>query len=922
MLTKLKFTIRSKIAIGYFLIICCLGASIVIVTDRMAALQDEVAAMTSLDIEAHHSIAAVRFDAVSMENGQRGYLLTGEEDYLEAYNTGKTQWEVNYNSLYTYLSDNPNTHRELEEVKFAIQSWVKEVAEPTIEMKRNGDEEALSAFLQANSSKPSINDLPEKFESLRDKEIQSTKLRILELENRNRLLTLSIYILLFVVTIIAFIIVAFVSGLIVRTIKQVSNTITNIASAGGDLTTRIQVKTNDEIRDLGEATNKLLASLESQNWIQSRVAEVATMNQGISDLPTLAQSFLSKVAPMIGASYGVFYIRKESHEGQRLVRIAAYASQGEEGGRSSFKIGEGLVGQSAQDKRFFLLNQMPEHHAVITTGLGQTVPQSILIVPIEYEGKVEAVVEFASIESFTSEHLKLLEEIAQDFGIAVINVAGRMEVERLLSESQMLTEELQAQTEELQTQSEELQMQQEEMRMTTEHLEEQNLYAQQKTKELEKTKRELEDYSARLKQSSEYKTNFLANMSHELRTPLNSILILSQLLSDNDNGTLTEDEQGYAKVIYASGNDLLKLIDDILDLSKIEAGKAVLNIDEVNLTEIPELIRLSFDHVAENKGLPFHIHMESGLPAIWHTDGQRLQQIIKNLLSNAFKFTEQGSVTMRLDWASPIEVDQWLPMYSGERVLAVSVTDTGIGIPLNKQQLIFEAFQQVDGKTNRQYGGTGLGLSISNEFAKLLDGNIALSSTPNEGSCFTLYLPNLLNGRRHSVQQAQLEAAASIEEDSHVLMGWEQADSNSSAAARAINGHEELLFKGKRVLLAEDDARNVYALVKALENKGMDVIVAGNGKRCMELLHADPEIDLILMDIMMPVMDGFETMKAIRELPQLRNMPIIALTAKAMKSDRDKCLEAGASDYISKPLQMDQLFSLMRVWLTKQVGQS
>ncbi|WP_042162660.1 response regulator [Paenibacillus gorillae] len=917
MFRNMKFNIRTKIAIGYFLIICCLGVAIVVVTDRISALQNEVETITSRDIDIHNFIASIQYDAISMESGQRGYILTGDEAYLSPYNKGKSQWEANYNSLYAFLANDPARQRDLEEIKLTIVNWINTAAEPTITMKKQNRTNDIVAYFQEDVGKTYIDQLRSQFESLRSKQIQSTKLHIVALENRNQLLTIGIYIMLIIVTIIAFMIVAFVSGSIVRTIKQVARTITEIASAGGDLNARIKVNTRDEIMELGEATNRLLASLESQSWIQTKVAEVATMNQGINDLTTLAESFLTRVAPMVNASYGIFYLWKGSGSQQLLVKTASYASYGDEKGIDSFRMGEGLVGQCALEKRVFLLNQPENHSAVITSGLGTIKPQSILIVPIEFEDKVEAVIEFASIEPFTTQHLKLLEEIEKDFGIAVNNVAGRMEVERLLSESQVLTEELQAQTEELQTQSEELQMQQEEMKMTTEHLEEQNLFAEQKTKELEKAKRDLEIYSEKLKQSSQYKTNFLANMSHELRTPLNSILILSQLLSENEHAHLSEDEAGYASVIHTSGQDLLKLIDDILDLSKIEAGKVILTVDEVNLTEIPELLKPVFDPIAAQKGLAFTVHAEPGLPNLWQTDGQRLQQILNNLLSNAFKFTESGSVELKLALADLIKAGQLRKGQDGDAWLAISVTDTGIGIPADKQQLIFEAFQQVDGETNRQYGGTGLGLSICNEFAKLLGGSIQLESELGKGSTFTLYLPRMNRDAVTEMVSASQEAAIAADyARTHEHEESLQADLNPLETEEG----ERSIFSGKRVLLVEDDARNVYALSSALEQQNIEVTVAGNGKRCMDILEQDKDFDLVLMDIMMPLMDGFETMREIRKQSLLQELPIIALTAKAMKSDREKCLEAGASDYISKPIQMEQLFSLMRVWLTKQVG--
>ncbi|MFD0716029.1 response regulator [Paenibacillus sp. GCM10027626] len=918
MLRDMRFNIRMKIAIGYVLVICCLSVSIVIVTGRISALQNEIETITSSDIEIHNLIASIRNATLSMETGQRGYLLTGDEAYLEPYTNGKSQWEAKYNSLSAYISNDLSAQSELEEIKVYIQTWINKVAEPAILLKKQNKSAELSQLYNHDLGKQNFDDLRNKFESLHTKEIQSTKEHMSDLANKNRLLTIGIYIMLLVVAVIGLSIVAFVSGSIVKTIRQVVRAITDIASAGGDIMTRIKVNSRDEIRDLGEATNELLTSLEAKNWIQAKVAEVATMSQGINDLTTLGESFLAKVAPMINATYGVFYIRKETGTQQRLVNIASYAGldEQESAGKAAFVMGEGLVGQSALENRIFLLNGLQDHPAMITAGIGQIQPQSILIVPIEYENKVEAVVEFASLESFTSQHLKLLEEIEVDFGIAVNNVAGRMEVERLLSESQVLTEELQSQTEELQAQSEQLQMQQEEMWMTTKHLEEQNSIAVQKTKELEKAKEELEAYSAKLKQSSQYKTNFLANMSHELRTPLNSILILSQMLADNENRTLNEDETGYAKVIHSSGNDLLKLINDILDLSKIEAGKIILTIDEVNLTELPAFFQHTFEPIAESKGIQFRIETSPQLPLIWRTDGQRLQQIIKNLLSNAFKFIKEGSVVLSLEPADQSIVQQLLPMYPNEQMMAISVRDTGIGIPPDKQQLVFEAFQQADGETNREYGGTGLGLSICNEFAKLLGGKIMLDSTPGAGSTFTLYLPNLTESRVELITKGMEEAAAAA--DSQVVIIANHEEENEADGSQQSD-NEDALFIGKRVLIVEDDARNVFALVKALERKGVQAAVAGNGWQCMEVLQKEDGFDLILMDIMMPLMDGFEAIRAIRKTPALKNIPIIALTAKAMKSDRDRCLEAGASDYISKPINMEQLFSLMRVWLTKQV---
>ena len=705
-----------------------------------------------------------------------------------------------------------------------------------------------------------------------------------------------------------------------NTIRQVAKTIKSITESEMDLTTRIEVKTKDETQELAEAMNDLLSSLEKQSWIQKSVAEISTMYQGITDITELSQAFISKLAPLLQATYGVVYLRR-SHEGEMdYVKVAGYAIAHEERAAASFRLGEGLIGQAALDKRIFLIDKLPEEHIKVTSGLGASSPRNLLVAPILVEDSAVAVVEFAALQPFLSQHITLLDQLQDKFGSAITNVAGQMEVERLLGESQILTEELQTQSEELQTQSEELQMQQEQLLMTNEYLEEQKDAAEQRAVELKKAKDELEDYSLQLEMSSQFKTDFLANMSHELRTPLNSILILSQMIMESNDEMDMSEVREFAQRTYGAGGDLLRLIDDILDLSKIEAGKIEILTDEVNVTEIPQMMRNMFDPVATKKNLTFDVFTDPDVPPIVSTDGQRLQQIWKNLLSNAFKFTEQGSVTVRIELAHPEKVEELFGLEVKVPVLSISVTDTGIGIPLDKQKIIFEAFQQVDGTTHRQYGGTGLGLSICREFTRLLGGAIDVQSEPHKGSTFTLYIPSgLESDYRDQVDHlaiAEVAASASeihgesIEEDTKSK--WVERNEAESSDVQ--------LFKGKKVLLVEDDGRNVFALVTALEKKGVKVQVAQNGRRAIDILQEQSDFDLIFMDIMMPVMGGYEAMKIIRHDLKIENLPIIALTAKSMKGERDKCMEAGASDYIMKPLNINQLFSLMRVWLTDQVN--
>jgi two-component system, chemotaxis family, sensor kinase CheA len=471
-----------------------------------------------------------------------------------------------------------------------------------------------------------------------------------------------------------------------------------------------------------------------------------------------------------------------------------------------------------------------------------------------------------------------------------------MEVIRLLNESQAMTEELQVQSEELQTQSEELKMQTEELTTINERLEDRTREAEHKTHELEKVQIELQQSAEQLRQSSNYKSEFLANMSHELRTPLNSILILSEMLAENNNNRLSEDELEYAKVIHDSGEDLLSLINDILDLSKVEAGKMDLWFSEMDVHEIPQHINNLFLPIAKQKGLILTVDVAENVAEIVHTDAKRFYQIINNLLSNALKFTEKGSVNVKVRQA---DVTPTMQQYS-DTWLAVSVTDTGIGIPKEKQSIVFESFQQVDGATVRKYGGTGLGLSICREFIKILGGWITLVSDEGHGSTFTVYLPSLPEGKLPELTLAKQEAAVTEIE----------------LAPTIPEDAPKTLFDDKHILIVDDDYRNIYALRQALEQKGVHIIEASNGKECLDILQSATRVDAVLMDIMMPEMDGYETMERIRGELHLTELPIIALTAKAMKKDRDHAFKSGASDYISKPLNLEQLFSVLTVWLT------
>lgn len=679
---------------------------------------------------------------------------------------------------------------------------------------------------------------------------------------------------------------------------------------------RINIPSQDEVGEIAASFNEMAQSLEEharlekefiekiegQNWLKSGISEITALCQGVQDLKTLAHLLTTKIPPMVEASYAVFYIREGNEDKQCFKKFACYAGSPLEIAGEAFLPGQGLAGQSALENRMIMLDRVPGDYIKVSSGLGETSPKSIVILPVAFEEQVVAIVELASLQTYSPLQLEFLGQISKDIGVTINRVEAHMKIGTLLKESQVLTEELQSQ-------SEELQLQQEELKTFNEKLEEQY-------KRSEKRATELENMKAALEESSEYKTEFLSNMSHELRTPLNSLLILSQTLAENQEGNLTPSQVEYVKTIFSSGNELLTLINDILDLSKVEAGKLSINPAVIELATVKNYVERFFRPAASQKELDFMVQMDEGLPDTICIDEYRLLQILKNLLSNALKFTDHGSITLRV-WRTEDHVvaknDQFMNV---DWVLVFSVTDTGIGIPKDKQEMIFEAFQQANGTTARKYGGTGLGLTISQKIARLLGGFIEIDSIEGRGSTFTLYLPGQYVENEFSGIPCT-EAAVALDECPSPVAESNGAISTVVQAAdetlRVENGNTRL--EGKKILVVDDDMRNVFALTTALENRNMQTLFAENGRESIEILQKNPNVDLVLMDIMMPEMDGYEALQSIRQIPEYANLPIIALTAKAMKSDREKCIQAGASDYISKPVNLEQLFSLIKIWL-------
>ncbi|HET9716059.1 MAG TPA: HAMP domain-containing protein [Pseudolabrys sp.] len=956
----------------------------------------------------------------------------------------------------------------------------------------------------------------------------------------------------------------------VRAIAEVATAVTK-----GDLTRSIQVDARGEVAELKDNINTMIDNLRltthrntEQDWLKTNLARFTNMLQGQRDLATVGRLLLSELAPLVNAQQGVIY-QVESEELQTLRLLAAYADDGANGHPHRLRIGEGLIGQCAADKRRLLIADMPDRAMTIGSALFKVVPSNIIVLPVLFENQAKAVIELASVNQFTALQTMFLEQLTASIGIVLNSIEASMQTEGLLTQSQQLAGELQ-------TQQRELQQTNEQLEQKAQQLAERNVEVERKNQEIEQARRALEEKAAELALTSKYKSEFLANMSHELRTPLNSILILGQQLADNPDGNLTAKQTEFARTIHGAGTDLLNLITDILDLSKIESGTVTVEAEKILFTSLLDAIGRPFRHEAETKALSFNVELDPALGDSILTDAKRLQQVLKNLLSNAFKFTERGGVQLKVFAPAAGWTVQHPILTQAPGIVAFEVSDSGIGIAADKQRIIFEAFQQADASTNRKYGGTGLGLAISRELSNLLGGEIQLRSSPNVGSTFTLYLPIAYAGPASAIRTAsgpgvvQLPSTVQftpperpveqisddrnailpgdsillvVEDDPHYcrvlvdlardkgfklliatrgidalelakqfqptaisldvflpdMLGWtvlsqlkqnpltrhipvqiitldedkhhglargafsfvtkptttegveaalrrikeyatprrkrllvvednpaeqrsisellgdddvdietvgtgrgalamlrqnpadcvvldlrlpdmsgfevlEELASDAqlsevpvvvftgrelsaeedaklhrmarSIVVKGVESPERLLDEtslflhrvvtdlppqkqrmlerlnssdedlvGRTALLVDDDARNIFALSSVLERRGMKVLTATTGNEAIQHIESNPDIAIALMDIMMPEMDGYQTMQEIRANPNFRRLPIIAFTAKAMKGDREKCLDAGASDYLAKPVNTEQLLSALRSWL-------
>ncbi|MFI0234970.1 HAMP domain-containing protein [Streptomyces sp. NPDC016845] len=766
----------------------------------------------------------------------------------------------------------------------------------------------------------------------------------------------------------------------VRAIAAVATAVTR-----GDLNLKIDVDAAGEIQVLQDNINKMISNLrdttianEEQDWLKGNLARISGLMQGRRDLDDVASLIMSELTPVVSAQHGAFFLASPLDDGadptaadEDAYELRMCGSYGYSMGSmpTSFRPGETLIGTAAQERRTILVENAPSGYLKISSGLGEAPPAQVIVIPVLFEGTVLGVIELASFTPFTQIQKDFLGQIAEMIATSVNTISVNTKTEVLLKQSQELTEQLRERSAELENRQKALQASNAELEEKAELLAQQNRDIEVKNTEIEEARQVLEERAEQLAVSMRYKSEFLANMSHELRTPLNSLLILAKLLADNADANLTPKQVEFAETIHGAGSDLLQLINDILDLSKVEAGKMDVSPTRIALVQLVDYVEATFRPLTAEKQLDFSVRVSPELPTTLHTDEQRLLQVLRNLLSNAVKFTDSGAVELVIRPAGtdvPNAIREQLLEAGSLReadgdLIAFSVTDTGIGIAASKMRVIFEAFKQADGTTSRKYGGTGLGLSISREIARLLGGEIHAASEPGRGSTFTLYLPlhpaelppqgyaqlapAVEPGRPLALdaapqEPAEVETPAEVKSYQETQNGaaalfrrrrrsapapearpaptgrttsaqshWEELEEEAPKVRRTFH------FGGEKVLIVDDDIRNVFALTSVLEQHGLSVLYAENGREGIEVLEQHDDVTVVLMDIMMPEMDGYATTTAIRRMPQFAGLPIIALTAKAMKGDREKAIESGASDYVTKPVDPDHLLTVMEQWM-------
>jgi len=696
----------------------------------------------------------------------------------------------------------------------------------------------------------------------------------------------------------------------VRAISDVATAVTE-----GDLTRQVRVEASGEVAVLKDKLNEMIRNLREttrenveQDWLKTNRERFTRMLQGQRDLATVSSMILSELAPLVSAQHAVFYSMSEPSDGGDpvLEMQAAYGYEERRHLSTSFGLGEGMVGQCAREKKRILVTEVPPDYVRISSGLGASPPLNIIVLPVLFEGSVRAVVELASFSPFSETHQAFLDQLPESIGLVLNTIEADTLTENLLKQSQSQADELRSQQEELRDSNEDLERQ-------AALLAAQNSEAERRNQDVARSKELLEEKAGQLAVSSKYKSEFIANMSHELRTPLNSLLVLAEQLEDNPDDTMTATQVEYASVIRASGKELLELLNGILDLAKAESGTVKVELSDVSVEELRTNLLREFGAVAQAQGVDYAIELGSGVPEIFVTDSTRLRQILKNLLANAFKFTEHGDVHVQVSMPENGFNQDIASLADAPAVMAISVSDTGIGVREEDRLRIFEAFAQADGSTARQFGGTGLGLSISRELAGLLGGEIVLTNAPGRSSVFTVYLPlGQLPGAAANAAEAPVPAPLPVPPN-----GTGAFRPLSAPPDPALQDLSPSSFHGRKVLIVDDDYRNIFALTALLERIGIDVTAVESGAQALGSLEHAPDISLVLMDIMMPIMDGYETIRAIRAQDRFESLPIVAVTGKVVSGERQRCIEAGANDYVPKPVDTKGLLASIGPWLSR-----
>lgn len=948
--------IKTKLQIGFTLLLLLLVCTTIFGYNRLSRMDQMISALYDNQLRKSDIIVDLRGN-VSDSNRMISDLIIGVGDQQSGIEQIMTKL-TEASEQFRLLAEAPSTPAErqfIEKIKSGVEqhgSYLRTVA-------RLANDKELSQIRQLYMDEGraatrqllgSLNELIE-FEQQLTEDSVGTKKRIYQ-ETVQVSAALTVFGILLGVFVLLWVVPGITAGL-----SELSRMASYFSRGKLNRFARMKIEPKDELGELARLFREIALDLHAKNereaeinaifQAQSRkdaqLARVTELLRQAHDMDAMASSFIEEFAPVLGAEYGAVYLADPKSERLVLYPVGMFAGQPEslrEASGVRIESGEGLVGQCAKSGAAIVVDDVPEGYVTIASGIGKTNPRQLVLQPVHFDGELLGVIELASMRPFTSDNRELLSSLASQLGMLVHNIRSRQRVEELLQESRIQSEELEAQRNALKSSQHRLQLQQAELEAANQELtakkyalEEHIRRTESQNRQIAQANAELEQQALQLAITGKYRTEFMANMSHELRTPLNSLLILSEFLAENKEGNLTPEQQEYVRTIRASGEDLFEIIDEILDLSKIDAGKMDLQPEWMAVGDIAAYVEHTYTPVAARRGLDIAVIVEKEVPeAIW-TDGHRLKQILRNLFSNAIKFTHEGAVRLRITAPSEEQAAS-LAERGGGPGIVFHVIDTGIGIAPDKRDQVFEAFRQADGTTSREYGGTGLGLAISRELARLLGGWIELQTEVGRGSTFTLVVPaqcpamvvphSAESGPEPEEGAAEL-TAATIEPDaarstrelppaaSHP--GESAPDALTSADPPAVPSDGP--FANKKVLIVDDDVRNLFALSRILEHCRMAVRYAENGIEALRKLEEEGDVDIVLMDIMMPIMDGFETIRRIRANPAWRAIPIIALTAKAMSEDRGKCLEAGASDYLAKPVHAEQLLSVLREWLDR-----